>query len=108
MANPRKLTHSRGTSWEITYRIDGRMARRRLATRKQAVDELAKARVDIARGLGLLPVDAKATVAKYVEQWMATLQVRHSAALPCRPAARRLSATPDASGGSLAQPGRQC
>jgi integrase len=78
MANPRKLTHSRGTSWEITYRIDGRMARRRFATRKQAVDELAKARVDIARGLGLLPVDAKTTVAQYAEQWMATLQVRPS------------------------------
>jgi integrase len=78
MPNPRKLTHSRGTSWEITYRIDGQMARRRFATRQQAVDELAKVRVDIARGLGLLPVDAKTTVAQYAEQWMATLQVRVS------------------------------
>jgi len=78
MPNPRKLTHSRGTSWEITYRIDGRMARRRFDTKQQAVDELAKVRVDIARGLGLLPVDAKTTVAQYAEQWKATLQVRPS------------------------------
>jgi len=78
MPNPHKLTHARGTSWEITYRIDGRMARRRFPTRTQAVDELAKARVDIARGLGLLPVDAKITLAAYSEQWLATLQVRPS------------------------------
>jgi integrase len=78
MPNPRKLTHSRGTSWEITYGIDGQMARRRFATRQQAVDELAKVRVAIARGLGLLPVDAKTTVTQYAEQWLATLQVRPS------------------------------
>jgi hypothetical protein len=75
MPNPRKLTHSRGTSWEITYRVDGQMARRRFATRAQAVDELAKARVDIARGQGLLPVDATISVADYAEQGLATLQL---------------------------------
>jgi integrase len=78
MPNPRKLTHSRGTSWEITYRVDGQMARRRFATKAQAVDELAKVRVDIARGMGLLPVDAKISVADYAEQWLTTLQVRPS------------------------------
>ena len=78
MPNPRKLSHSRGTSWEITYRVDGQMARRRFPTRAQAVDELAKARVDIARGQGLLPVDAKISVADYTEQWLTTLQVRPS------------------------------
>ena len=41
-------------------------------------DELAKARVDIARGQGLLPVDAKISVTDYTEQWLATLQVRPS------------------------------
>jgi hypothetical protein len=50
------------------------MAGRRFPNRQQAVDELAKARVDIARGMGLLPVDAKITVAQYAEQWLATLQ----------------------------------
>ncbi len=78
MPNPRKLSHSRGTSWEITYRVDGQMARWRSPTRAQAVDELAKARVDIPRGQGLLPVDAKISVADYTEQWLTTLQVRPS------------------------------
>jgi integrase len=78
MSNPRRLTHSRGTSWEITYRVDGQMARRRFATKQQAVDALSRIRVDIARGMGLLPVDAKITVADYSVQWLATLQVRPS------------------------------
>jgi integrase len=78
MPNPRKLSHSRGTSWEITYRVDGQLARRRFPTRAQAVDELAKARVDIARGQGLLPVDAKISVADYTKQWLTTLPVRPS------------------------------
>ena len=71
MPNPRKLSHSRGTSWEITYRVDGQMARRRFPTRAQAVDELAKARVDVARGQGLLPVDAKISVADDTERRLA-------------------------------------
>ena len=78
MPNPRRLTHSLGTSWEITYRVDGRMARRRFATKQLAVDALSKVRVDIARGMGLLPVDAKITLAEYSKQWLATLQVRPS------------------------------
>lgn len=78
MPNPHKLVHSRGTSWEITYRVEGRMARRRFPTRSQAVQELARARVDIARGRGLLPVDTKVSVEQYVGQWVATLQVRPS------------------------------
>ncbi len=32
MSTPRKIEHSRGTSWEITYRPDGRMVRQRFAT----------------------------------------------------------------------------
>ena len=78
MPDPRKLSHSRGTSWEITYRVDGQMARRRFPTRAQAVDELARARVDITCGQGLLAVDAKISVADYTEQWLTTLQVRPS------------------------------
>lgn len=78
MPNPRKLQHTRGTSWEITYRVNGQMARRRYATRQQANDALSKIRVDIARGMGLLPVDAKITMAEYSHQWLATLQVRDS------------------------------
>ncbi|MDT7539905.1 MAG: hypothetical protein QOI82_3490 [Actinomycetota bacterium] len=78
MANPRRLNHSRGTSWEITYRVNGQMARRRFATKQQAVDALSKIRVDIARGMGLLPVDAKITMTEYSQQWLSTLQVRPS------------------------------
>lgn len=44
MPNPRRLTHSRGTSWEITYRVDRRMVRQRFETRVLAVNALARAR----------------------------------------------------------------
>lgn len=78
MPNPRKRINKNGTSWEITYRVHGRMARKRYPTKPEAVDALAKARVDIARGMGLLPVDAKVTLNDYSLQWLATLQVRQS------------------------------
>lgn len=78
MANPRRIEHGRGTSWEITYRVDGRMARRRFSTKKQALDALAQARVDTASGSAVLPAQSKVTVSAYGERWMKTLQVRPS------------------------------
>lgn len=59
MPNPRRIDHGRGTSWEITYRVDGRMARRRFDTRKQATDALAQARVDNAHGTAILPAESR-------------------------------------------------
>jgi len=78
MANPRRIDHGRGSSWEITYRVDGRMARRRFSTKKHALDALAQARIDTASGTAVLPAESKVTVAAYGERWMTTLQVRPS------------------------------
>ena len=75
MANPRRIEHARGTSWEITYRVDGRTARRRFRTKKQALHALAQARVDTASGTGVLPAQSKVTVSAYGERCMRTLQV---------------------------------
>lgn len=78
MPNPRRLTHSRGTSWEITYRIDGRMVRQRFATRALAVSALARGRASALDGLGIAPADAKTTLADYAPRWLATQQCRPS------------------------------
>src|SRR3954447_11634316 len=76
MAAPRRVTHGRGVSWEITYRADGRMVRRRFATKKQAEDALARARTEVADGLHIPPVHRKVTVEEYGKIWLSTLQVR--------------------------------
>ena len=76
--NPRRLTHGRGTSWEITYRIDGRMVRQRFPTKVAALDALSEARVEIRKGTHLAPVEAKTTLGAYVRQWEAGLQVAPS------------------------------
>lgn len=78
MANPRRLTHGRGVSWEITYRVDGRMVRQRFPTKVAAQDALALARVEIRRGTHLAPAESKTILATYVEQWKAGLQVAPS------------------------------
>lgn len=61
-----------------TYRVDGRMTRRRFSTKKQALDALAQARVDTAAGTAVLPVESKVTVSAYGSAGVATLQVRPS------------------------------
>jgi integrase len=76
MAAPRRLTHGRGTSWEITYRVDGRMVRRRFPTKREAEDALARARTEVADGLHIPPVHRKVTVEEYGKIWLSTLQVR--------------------------------
>jgi hypothetical protein len=78
MPNPRRLTHSRGTSWEITYRVDGRMVRQRFETRALAVNALARARAPALDGLGITPADGKTTLAEYAPRWLAAQQCRPS------------------------------
>jgi hypothetical protein len=44
MPNPRRRTHSRGSSWELTIRVDGRMIRQRFEPRALAGNALARYR----------------------------------------------------------------
>jgi integrase len=78
MPNPRRLTHSRGTSWEITYRVDGRMVRQRFETRALAVNALARARAQALDRLGITPADGRTTLAEYAPRWLAAQQCRPS------------------------------
>jgi integrase len=78
MSQPRKITHSRGVSYEITYRAGGRMVRKRFATRQAAANAAARARVEILDGAHIAPVQAKTTLAEYTATWLQTLQVRPS------------------------------
>lgn len=79
MPNPRRLTHSRGTSWEITYRLDGRVVRQRFDSRPLAVNALARARAQALEGLGIAPADdGKTTLAEYAPRWLAAQQCRPS------------------------------
>jgi integrase len=78
MANPRKVLHSRGFSWEFTYRVNGRMVRQRFPTRSLALDAMAKARLEIRAGTHLAPMEAKLPLSRYIERWTAGLQVAPS------------------------------
>ncbi len=78
MAYPRKITHSRGVSYEFTYRIDGRMVRRRYPTRAAALDAMADVRLQMRAGTHLAPVEAKTTLTAYARLWTAGLQVAPS------------------------------
>jgi hypothetical protein len=78
MPSPRRLTHSRGTSWEITYRVEGRMVRQRFETRALAVNAPARARAQALDGLGISPADGKTTLAEYASRWLAAQQCRPS------------------------------
>ena len=80
MSSPRKHIHSRGTSYEITYRINDRMVRRRFPTRTAALDALADARTQIRAGTHLAPAEARVTLAAYSAQWVTGLQVADSTA----------------------------
>jgi integrase len=76
MSEPRRVTHSRGTSWEITYRVEGRQVRKRFATKAAAVNAAARARSESLDGVHVPPVNRKVTVAVYGAHWLTTLQVR--------------------------------
>jgi integrase len=78
MSSPRKLVHSRGASYEITYRINDRMVRRRFPTRTAALDAMAQARTQIRAGTHLAPAEARFTLAAYARQCVTGLQVADS------------------------------
>ena len=76
MSTPRKIEHSRGISWEITYRLDRRMVRQRFATKALALDAVARARSMSLDGMGIAPVDGRTTLASYIPRWVAAQQCR--------------------------------
>jgi integrase len=78
MARPRKISHARGCSYEITYRVEGRMVRKRFPTMKLAEQALAKAQVAAMEGTYVFRGDAKTTVAEYAPQWLGSLRVEAS------------------------------
>jgi integrase len=73
-----KFTHSRGTSYQMTIRVNGRLVRRRFPTKAQATDEYARLRHAGVQGTFLAPADAKITFAAYAATWFAGLSVRPS------------------------------
>jgi hypothetical protein len=75
MANPRRVRHSRGVSYEITYRVEGRMVRQRFPDRRMALDALARARTAALAGTHVFPADARTTLADYAPTWLASLRV---------------------------------
>ena len=78
MPNPRKISHGRGTSWEITFRVDGRMVRQRFTSKILALNALARARTQALDGLGITPAESKTTLANYAPRWLAAQQCRPS------------------------------
>lgn len=78
MARPRKITHGRGFSYKITYRVDGRMVRKRFPTMKLAEQALARAQVAAIDGTYVFRSDARMTVAEYTPTWIASLRVEPS------------------------------
>lgn len=78
MPNPHKIEHGRGTSWKYTYRVQGRMVRKRTRTKTEAVQGLAAATGRTASGSLVVPADGKITLAAYSQQWLAGLRIRYS------------------------------
>ncbi len=76
MSRPRKITHSRGPSYEITYRVDGRMVSRRFPRKQASVHAATRARSEILDGTHIAPAEGRTTVAEYVAMWLQTLEVR--------------------------------
>ncbi len=72
----RKITHGRGISYEMTIKVDGRLVRRRFATKRQATDEYARLRHAGTQGTFIAPADSKITFAAYSRVWFAGLAVR--------------------------------
>jgi integrase len=76
VSQPKKITHSRGVSYEITYRVNGRMVRSRFTTKQAALDAAARARSQVLDGTHIAPAEGRTTVATYTARWLQTLQVR--------------------------------
>lgn len=71
----KKITHGRGTSYEVTAKVDGRTVRKRFARRDLALDFQAQIRQAARTGGFVHPADAKTTFADYSSRWLADLQV---------------------------------
>src|SRR3954470_2593799 len=78
MSRPRRITHGRGTSWEVTYRVDGQMVRKRLPSKQLADKVLAQAQTRALEGTYTFRRDQKTTIADYAPVWLATLRVEDS------------------------------
>lgn len=74
----KKITHGRGTSYEVTAKVDGRTVRKRFARKDLALDFQAQVRQAARSGGFVHPADAKTTFADYSARWLADLQVRDS------------------------------
>jgi integrase len=74
----KKITHGRGTSYEVTAKVDGRTVRKRFPRRDLALDFQAQVRQAARTGGFVHPADAKTTFAAYSTCWLADLQVRDS------------------------------
>jgi integrase len=74
----KKLINSRGRPWEMTIKVDGRLVRRRFATKKQADDEYSRLREAGRTGTFIAPADARITVAEYAEIWLSGVPRRPS------------------------------
>jgi integrase len=74
----KKVTHGRGTSYEVTAKVDGRTVRRRFARKDAALDFQAQVRQEARSGSFVHPADRKTTFAAYSTSWAEHLQVRDS------------------------------
>jgi integrase len=73
-----KVQHSRGTSYEMTIKIDGRVVRRRFGTAKQAHDAYAQLRQASNDGSYIPAERARITFDAHADCWIAGLVVRSS------------------------------
>jgi integrase len=74
----KKVTHGRGTSYEVTAKVDGRTVRKRFPRKDQALDFQAAVRQAARTGSFVHPADSKTTFAAYAATWLTHLQVRES------------------------------
>ena len=74
----KKVTHSRGTSYEVTAKINGRTHRKRFGTKSAALDHQAQIRTQARDGSYVHPAVSKITFGEYSAQWLAGLQVRET------------------------------
>jgi integrase len=75
----RKITHGKGTSYEMTAVVDGgKVIRRRFGTRKQANDEYARLRAAVNDGTFIAAEHARIRFTAYADLWLGGLQIRPS------------------------------
>ena len=74
----KKVKHGRGSSYELTTKIDGKVVRRRFGTANEANDEYAKLRASFLDGSYIPAADLRLTMDDYAATWFDTLRVRES------------------------------